>query len=190
MCLKLAVGCRTQGAEGRDRSETEPWWDLLSAARLVGGVCLWHSVYVRPAAKVQRGHCMLNLTDWGRFFANHNCVTWNSRMLHTSVVHLRVLIVNIKLLAQDVNLIKLIQKVYFLFHETNIYQMIKEWCIHLCCHHVFISMLFQLCIIFIFSMNTKDVDRISRLPFSIPGKWMEKDIERIINDLWKFGYMT
>jgi len=36
----LAVGCRTQGAAGRDWSETEPGWVLLSAARPVGGVCL------------------------------------------------------------------------------------------------------------------------------------------------------
>lgn len=70
--------------------------------------------------------CMLNLTDRGRLFANRICVTWNSQALHTSVVHLRLLIIDTKLLAQDVNLIKLIQKVYFNFHETNIYQTITE----------------------------------------------------------------
>lgn len=86
-------------------------------------VCVYSTMFfVRPAAKVQRGHCAdtLNLTDRGRLFANRNCVTWNSQALHTSVVYLNVLIIEIRLLAQDVNLIKLIQRVYFNFHKTNI----------------------------------------------------------------------
>ncbi len=123
VCLKLAVGCRTQGAEGRDRSETEPWWTLLSAARPVGGVCLYLTVCVRPAVKVQRGHWFHAEFDRSRPIV---CVTWNSQALHTSVVHLRLLIIDNKLLAQDVNLIKLIQKVYFNCHEINIHYIAKS----------------------------------------------------------------
>lgn len=92
-------------------------------------VCVYGTMFfVRPAAKVQGGHCTetLNLTDRGRLFANRNCVTWNGQALHTSVVCLKVLIIDINLLAQDVNLIKLIQRVYFNFHKKQTYEMVKE----------------------------------------------------------------
>lgn len=119
----LAVGYRTQGAAGRDWSETESWWVLLSAARPVGGVFFPAGLTKTLCYKVQRGHCAetLNLTDRGRLFAHRNCVTWNSQASHTSVVYLKVLISEMKLLAQDVNLIKLIQRVYCNFHKTNIW---------------------------------------------------------------------
>lgn len=84
LCLYIvAVGCRTQRAERRDGFETQSWWDLLSAPRLVGGVCLLHVRMILCGFEKQNysqspaGHYTetLDCIDPSRLFANYSCLT-------------------------------------------------------------------------------------------------------------------